>query len=91
MTHLFALMLAAGQESLAETVTNGHRLDAGFALATEKTLNGLMAAGTVDLARRIFLTWLTLAIMACLFAEVMPTFKRSATGFLARKAGLSTE
>ena len=91
MTHLFALMLAAGQESLAETVTNGHRLDAVFALATEETLNGLMAAGTVDLARRIFLTWLTLAIMACLFAEVMPTVKRSATGLLARKAGLPAE
>ena len=91
MTHLFALMLAAGQESLAEIVTDGHRLDAGFTLATEETLNGLMAAGAVDLARWIFLTWLTLAIMARLFTEVMPTVERTATGLLARKAGLPTE
>ena len=91
VTHLFALVLAAGQESLAEIVTDGHRLDAGFTLATKETLNSLMAAGTVDLARWIFLTWLTLAIMARLFTIVMPTVEKAATGLLARKAGIPAE
>ena len=86
-----ALVFTAGQEFIAERVADGNRLDASLSLATQQTLNSLMTARTVDLARWIFLTGQAFTLVARFLAVVMFAIKGSSTGLLARKASLTTE